>query len=102
MFTVRVDTRYHWVALTPALSITWYRVGSLTTLLGKCDHGSFHPTSLDCDGEDLLSDAGCLSIIIQLLTIEKALILFYASSCLHVWLYTTCMIDRPRGIFTCS
>ena len=54
-------------ACTPWNKLTWHIVGSLVPLLGECDPGAWLPTSLHCDGQDLVSDAGCVPVLVHYL-----------------------------------
>lgn len=51
----------------PLSKLTWHIVGTLVPLLGEGDLGAWLPTLLHCDGQDLVSDAGSVPVLIHYL-----------------------------------
>lgn len=84
---------------------TWYVVRTLVTLFGKSDLGPRSPAFLDGDGQDLVPDAGCVTILIHYLEASMiALICGYQArivnlnfciskltfSCNDIYIFTVC------------
>ena len=63
-----------------SLMYTWHIVWPLVSLLGECDSGVGFPAFLHGDGQDLVSDAGCVTILIHHLKMNILFMYCYKTS----------------------